>query len=183
MRSDHPIRFHGVALRVRDAEASAAFYHGVFGLEARPSTASASSVRTCSAPARVAGAGVTIVLIQGFPTGTQPIGMDHLSLWVDRAEDVLQRYRRALAAGADATPPRWYGGRYQTYIFDPNGYKIEVLSEGGPESGPDRDDVDTKNPESARVVDGRSRLSRPGVCPLCRSPPRNPSRPTNSQEE
>jgi hypothetical protein len=77
-----------------------------------------------------------IVLIQGLAGGTQPVGMDHLSLEVPSAEDVEDVYGVALTQGAAATEPRVYGGFYQTFIFDPDGYKIEVVTRELP-VGPD----------------------------------------------
>jgi len=61
--------------------------------------------------------------------------MDHLSLEVSRAEDLEDLYAAAAARGAQATRPRTYGGYYQTFIFDPDGYKIEVVSADLPPKG------------------------------------------------
>jgi len=176
MRSDPPIHFHSVALRVHDVKRSASFYCRVFGLASQPATPPSPTIRVCSPPARTGCTKLTIILVQGLPSGAQPIGMDHLSLQVERAEDVMRGYRRALAAEAEATAPRWYGGRYQTYIFDPDGYKIEVLSN----SGPDRDDSDNDTDESGRVADRDGQATRPGASTGCRGPPRRPFQPADA---
>ncbi len=170
MHSDPSIELHAVALRVHDAARSADFYHRVFGLISRPAASPSPAVWVCSARARTGRTAPTIILIQGLPLGTQPIGMDHLSLRVDRPEDVIRSYRRALAAQADATAPRWYGGRYQTYIFDPDGYKIDMHSN----CAPDRDESPVDNAESGHRPTLNEPTARDGPAIVCRGPPRRP---------
>jgi catechol 2,3-dioxygenase-like lactoylglutathione lyase family enzyme len=123
-----PTQIHHVALRVRDLERSTAFYRDLFGLEPKPMVPPGDDVRICAAPSARAGSSFGIVLIQGLPSGTQPIGMDHLSLEVPSAEDVEDIYATALSHGAAATEPRVYGGFYQTYVFDPDEHKVEVVT-------------------------------------------------------
>lgn len=123
-----PMQIIHVALRVRDLEQSAAFYCALFGLEARPLVPPGEQVRVCAAPVIWGESSFGIILIQGLPGATQPVGMDHLSLEVSSAEDVEDIYAMALVHGAAATAPRVLGGFYQTYIFDPDGYKIEVAT-------------------------------------------------------
>jgi hypothetical protein len=60
--------------------------------------------------------------------------MDHVSLEVTKAEDLEYIYIAATARGSQATAPRIYGGYYQTFVFDPDGYKIEIVSTDVPES-------------------------------------------------
>jgi catechol 2,3-dioxygenase-like lactoylglutathione lyase family enzyme len=123
-----PIQINHVALRVRDLHQSAAFYCEMFGLEVRPAVPPGDSVCVCAAPSASSLLSFGIALIQGLPGGMEPVGMDHVSLEVGRAEDVEEIYHAALGRGAQATEPRAYGGFYQTFIFDPDGYKIEVVS-------------------------------------------------------
>jgi hypothetical protein len=54
--------------------------------------------------------------------------MDHFSLEVPSAQDVEAVYQAVIAAGWRATRPREYDGHYQTFVFDPDGYKVEVLT-------------------------------------------------------
>jgi catechol 2,3-dioxygenase-like lactoylglutathione lyase family enzyme len=124
-----PTQIHHVALHVRDLERSAAFFCELFGLTVRPAVPPGDNVCICAAPPDSGESSFGIVLIQGLGAGTQPVGMDHLSLEVPSAEDVEDIYAVALAHGAAATEPRAYGGFYQTFIFDPDGYKIEVVTQ------------------------------------------------------
>ena len=116
-----------VNLRVRDAAESAAFYCGLFGLEARRPTPVRSGVLNCSSGRRGAGA-FAVVLTQGLG-GSSPMGMDHFALVVRGAAEVDAVHAAARALGAMTTQPRMYDGCYQTVVFDPDGYKIEVLAE------------------------------------------------------
>lgn len=85
-------------------------------------------MRICVASTTTSGVSFGILLMQGLSRGIQPVGMDHLSLEVPGPDDVENIYSIALTHGAAATGPRVYGGFYQTFIFDPDGYKIEVIS-------------------------------------------------------
>jgi catechol 2,3-dioxygenase-like lactoylglutathione lyase family enzyme len=123
-----PTEINHVALRVRDLQRSAAFYCELFGLEVRPAVPPGDSVCVCAVPSASSLLSFGIALIQGLPGGTEPVGMDHLSLEVTKTEDVEDIYFAAVARGAQATEPRARGGFYQTFIFDPDGYKIEVVS-------------------------------------------------------
>ena len=127
-----PIQINHVALRVRDLQKSAAFYCELFGLEVRPAVPPGDSVCVCAAPSASSWLSFGIALIQGLPGGMDPVGMDHLSLEVPRADDVEDIFCAAIGRGAQATQPRAYGGFYQSFIFDPDGYKIEVVSRDTP---------------------------------------------------
>ena len=131
-----PIQINHVALRVRDLQQSAAFYCDLFGLEVRPAVPPGDSVCVCAAPSASSLLSFGIALIQGLPGGMEPVGMDHLSLEVAQADDVEDIYCAAIGRGAQATEPRAYGGFYQTFIFDPDGYKIEIVSKETPEEPP-----------------------------------------------
>jgi catechol 2,3-dioxygenase-like lactoylglutathione lyase family enzyme len=161
-----------VALRVRDLQRSAAFYCELFGLEVRPAVPPGDSVCVCAVPLASSLLSFGVALIQGLPGGTEPVGMDHLSLEVAKAEDVKDLYCAAVARGAQATEPRAYGGFYQTFIFDPDGYKIEIVSKEIP-------------PESAACAaerrDEAVRLTRRGCDPRAVSS-RHLSTPESSEQ-
>jgi len=123
-----PTHINHVALRVRELERSAAFYCELFGLELRPAVPPGDSVCVCAAPSASSLLSFGVALIQGLPAGSEPIGMDHLSLEVAESDDLEDIYVAATARGAQATRPRVYGGYYQTFIFDPDGYKIEIVT-------------------------------------------------------
>jgi predicted lactoylglutathione lyase len=63
-----------------------------------------------------------------LPAGSELSGVDHFSVAVRSEEDVEELCQRALGMGINATQPRVYAGAYQTFLFDPDGYKIEVLA-------------------------------------------------------
>lgn len=124
-----PSRINHVSLRVRDLRRSADFYCSLLGMEMRPATPPGDSVCVCAVPSASSENTFGIALVQGLPRGTEPFGMDHVSLQVDAARDVDEIYGAAVAQGYGATEPRFFGGYYQTFLFDPDGYKIEILAE------------------------------------------------------
>jgi catechol 2,3-dioxygenase-like lactoylglutathione lyase family enzyme len=131
-RRIRPRQINHVALRVHDLKRSAAFYCELFGLEVQSAVPPGDGVCVCTAPSASPLLSFGITLLQGLLGTTEPVGMDHLSLEVSHAEDVEDIYCAALARGAEATEPRVYGGNYQTFVFDPDGYKIEVVSREAP---------------------------------------------------
>jgi len=133
-----PTHINHVALRVSDLERSAKFYCELFGLEVHPTVPPDDSVCVCAAPSASSRFNFGIALIQGSPRGGDPIGMDHVSLEVAKAEDIEDIYAAATARGNQATGPRIYGGYYQSFVFDPDGYKIEVVSADVPENPTER---------------------------------------------
>lgn len=114
-------------LRVRNLQESAAFYSSLFGLTARRPTPNRPGVLICAAP-RSAGQPFSIVLTQGLG-GQTPTGMDHFAIGVESRDDVEIAFDRAQSMGMRATRPRMFDGHYQTFIFDPDGYKVEVFAE------------------------------------------------------
>lgn len=123
-----PTHINHVALRVSDLERSAKFYCELFGLEVHPAAPPGDSVCVCAAPAASSHLSFGIALIQGMPRGADPIGMDHISFEVAKAEDLEDLYVAAAARGSEATEPRLSGNYYQCFVFDPDGYKIEIVS-------------------------------------------------------
>ena len=114
-------------LRVRDLNESAAFYGSLFGLAARRPTPNRPGVLICAAP-QSAGHPFSIVLTQGLG-GQVPSGMDHFAIGVESRDDVDTAFDRAQSMGMRSTKPRMFDGNYQTFVFDPDGYKIEVFAE------------------------------------------------------
>ncbi len=128
-------------LRVRDLAESAGFYGRLFGMTARRPTPNRPGVLICTGPT---GSGQTfsIVLTQGLG-GQTPSGMDHFAIGVESRADVDDAFDRAQTMGMRSTRPRMFDGNYQTFVFDPDGYKIEVFAElpaEGPMVGVDEND-------------------------------------------
>lgn len=131
-------RISHVELRVRDLTESAGFYGDVLGLERNTDTRMA---RECAwdAPCANGDVGFRVVLVQGLPPGALLSGLDHLSFEVSSRSDVIDVYERARSRQMRATHPRSCRGLFQTYLFDPDGYKIEVVAQDDPateKSGP-----------------------------------------------
>lgn len=131
-------RISHVELRVRDLAESAGFYGDVLGLECR--TTEARIARECAweTPCTDGDDGFQVVLVQGLPRGALLSGLDHLSFEVPSRSDVLDVYERARSREVRATHPRASRGLFQTFLFDPDGYKIEVVAqdEQGSDDGP-----------------------------------------------
>ncbi|UCF34619.1 MAG: VOC family protein [Phycisphaerales bacterium] len=123
-------RISHVELRVRNLDESAVFYRELFGLQPMQANPPSDKVCVCSALDPSGEEGISVVLAEGLPPNLELVGMDHLSFGVPAKDDVSEIYLRALQLGARATSPRVFDGRYQTFVFDPNGYKIEVAAEG-----------------------------------------------------
>jgi catechol 2,3-dioxygenase-like lactoylglutathione lyase family enzyme len=123
-------RISHVELRVRNLDESAVFYQELFGLQPMQADPPSAKVCVCRALDEHGQEDISVVLAEGLPPNLEPIGMDHLSFEVPADEDVSDIYFRALGLRARATSPRVFDGRFQTFVFDPNGYKIEVASEG-----------------------------------------------------
>ncbi len=121
-----PKRIAHVSLRVRNLERSVDFYRGLFGLEPHQTDPPSAVARICSLPANDTLAQASVLLTEGLPLGSELSGLDHFSFVVSTEEEVNEAYRQAVARRARATQPRMYGGHYQTFVFDPDGYKIEI---------------------------------------------------------
>ena len=121
-------RIHHIKLRVHDLERSVEFYHHVLGLERRPTLGTDGCERICTSPSTGPGTGFAIVLSNGLPAGMPPMGVDHFGFEVGGVPEVVDICRAAMGAGALVVGPRLYDGCFQTFIFDPDGYKIEVLA-------------------------------------------------------
>ena len=121
-------RIGHVQLRVRDLTDSVAFYESLLGLRCVASEPPSEKVCKCVSSAERQNGAFAIVLVEGLPAGTELTGMDHVCLEVDSEDDVNRVYGEAGRRGFRATQPRLYDGQFQTFIFDPDGYKVEVAA-------------------------------------------------------
>jgi len=131
-----------VSLRVRNLEASRQFYCGLLGLRHIASGVCSDTSLLALAHSKPEQQRVVLTLTSGLPGGTPLTGLDHFAFEVPSAADVREAYARAKALGAQATAPRVYDGHRQTFLFDPDGYKVEVYTldaagARGPEAGTD----------------------------------------------
>ena len=117
-----------VELRVRNLDESAAFYRDVFGLVRRPAAPPSDKVCLCVGFPASGDLTFSIVLTEGLPLGTEIAGLDHVSLTVPNGQDVRDIHASAAQLGARCTTHRIFDGAYQTFVFDTNGYKIEVVA-------------------------------------------------------
>jgi catechol 2,3-dioxygenase-like lactoylglutathione lyase family enzyme len=136
-----------VELRVRNLDESDAFYRDVFGLVRRPADPPSDKVCSCVGVPASGDETFSIVLTEGLPLGTEIAGLDHVSLTVPHGQDVRDIHAGACRHGVRCTSPRRFNGAYQTFIFDPNGYKIEVVAK-------DLEDPD-ESPPARRRTSGR----------------------------
>ena len=123
-------RIAHVELRVRDLGQSAAFYRDLLGLERTDAVPPSESTCVCTAKSETEER-FGLVLTQGLPSGAEVTGLDHLSFEVPTRQDVRDIYEEARRRNIHATQPREFNGYYQSYVFDPDGYKIEVISKPG----------------------------------------------------
>lgn len=121
-------RIDHVELRVRDLVQSAAFYERLLGLAKRKDEVTSDRVAVYLSDSADVDGAFSIVLVEGVPTGMEMAGLDHFCLQVATAGDVDEIHEAAVATGTQTTSPRLNHGRYQTYVFDPNGYKIEIAA-------------------------------------------------------
>lgn len=131
MTADHgTTRIAGIGhveLRVRNLQDSVRFYRDVFGLRCQDTSPRLENQCVCvGVPA--SGSGLFgVVLSEGFPAGAELAGLDHVGMRVSTEQDVRNIYARARELGHRATRPRVYNGHYQVFVFDPDGYKLEVF--------------------------------------------------------
>jgi catechol 2,3-dioxygenase-like lactoylglutathione lyase family enzyme len=116
-----------VELRVRSLQESVTFYCNVFDLRRQETVPRLENQCVCvGAPA--SGSGLFgVVVAEGFPAGAELAGLDHVGMRVSTEQDVRDIYARARELGYRATKPRVFNGHYQVFVFDPDGYKLEVF--------------------------------------------------------
>jgi len=88
--------------------------------------------RTCHLFDSESGGGFELVLTQGLPPGDYLVGLDHFAFEAASSELVDRLYRRAIKRAFQATRPRLLNGRWKCFLFDPDGYKIEISSTVSP---------------------------------------------------
>ncbi len=124
---DTPIQAIGsVSLRVRDLEESLAFYADFLGLKVLRPDPDNPKRCICRCPEDETNHD-SIVLVEGSsPRDFVP--SQNFSLEVPREQDVEKVFRAAKQCGIPATAPRCHDDAYQTFLFDPDGYKVGVMS-------------------------------------------------------
>ena len=80
---------------------------------------------------KAGGCDVEIGFIEGLPPGDHLTGLDRVGFEVPSREQVNLIYDEATRLQIRATRPRVYEGRWLTFVFDPDGYKIEVFAQAG----------------------------------------------------
>jgi catechol 2,3-dioxygenase-like lactoylglutathione lyase family enzyme len=135
-----PVKLQGVCritLRVRNLKDSIAFYRDFLGLEPRETNPPNPRACVCRFPSGN-GHSSQIVLMEGRSPSGQ-LSAQHFSIEVGDVDDVFTIYNTAQQNGLQATAPRIFGGCWQTFLFDPDGYKVEVLTyDTSPPSTPER---------------------------------------------
>jgi catechol 2,3-dioxygenase-like lactoylglutathione lyase family enzyme len=120
-------RLERFCLRVRDLDRSQRFYTELFGFQkVGPAHPNGCAVFHLTDPEDCEL--VVLELSEGLPPGTYLTGLDHVSFEVTSADMVQQVYEAALGRSVQATQPRLDCNRWRTFIFDPDGYKIEVFA-------------------------------------------------------
>jgi catechol 2,3-dioxygenase len=122
-------RIRHLCLRVRDLQRSVDFYCGVLGFEERQDEGREPLARICRCFDDETGAPFELILTQGLPPDDHLVGLDHLGFDTRSPERVDRIYRRALESSSRAARPRLENGRWKTYLFDPDGYKIEISAQ------------------------------------------------------
>jgi catechol 2,3-dioxygenase-like lactoylglutathione lyase family enzyme len=128
-------RIQHLCLRVRELQRSVDFYCGVLGFEERNGDACDKPGRICRLLDDETGVAFELLLTQGLPPGYYLVGLDHLAFDVASPATVESLHRRALEASFQAAQPRLHKGRWKSYLFDPDGYKIEISAIAQDEHG------------------------------------------------
>lgn len=121
-------RISRVEFRVRDLAESARFYGEVLMLTPRADAYALAGECAWGPADDAASDAFGVVLVEGLPPGAAPFGLDHVSFEVASRGDVERMYARAQEHLVRVTTPRSTAGRYRTFLFDPDGYKIEVFA-------------------------------------------------------
>jgi lactoylglutathione lyase len=129
-------------IRVRDLDKSLALYNGLLGMPVV-------KARREGAPERhFAALGseqdyLEIFVAKAEDAGgaaTGPVGIQHLSIWVEGMEELVARLTDAgyplIMSGAIRRSPNWVGASLKVgWIEDPDGVKVELLEYTGPGEG------------------------------------------------
>jgi catechol 2,3-dioxygenase-like lactoylglutathione lyase family enzyme len=120
-------RLERFCLRVRDLDRSQRFYTELFGFQ-KVGQANQNGCAVFHLTGPEDSELVMLELSEGLPPGTYLTGLDHVSFEVTSADVVQQVYEAALGRSVQATRPRLDHNRWRTFVFDPDGYKIEVFA-------------------------------------------------------
>ncbi len=127
---DVPIQGIGkVSLRVRDLAESLAFYAGFLGLRAFRPDPDNTKRCVCRCPEEHSDQDAIMLIEGSSPSDFVP--SQNFSLEVPEPGDVDRVFEAAKANSIQATVPRTYEDAYQTFLFDPDGYKVGVMSRNG----------------------------------------------------
>jgi catechol 2,3-dioxygenase-like lactoylglutathione lyase family enzyme len=119
-------RIRHLCLRVRDVQRSLAFYCDVLGFQETHENGCQKPSHACVLHDPDGGGRLELVLTQGLPPGEYLVGLDHLAFEAPSVAGVNEAYRRATQASIRATEPRLQNGWWKSFLFDPDGYKLEV---------------------------------------------------------
>lgn len=122
-------------LRVRNLQDSVRFYCDVFGLRCQETSPPLENKCVCVGVPASGGGLFGVVLSDGLPAGAELAGLDHVGMRMFTEQDVRDIYARARELGHRATEPRVYNDHYQVFVFDPDGYKLEVFVDGFAKAG------------------------------------------------
>ena len=120
--------FSRICLRVRDPGRSAEFYRTILEFASVQSNSDGNGNVSSVQKFHYMPSGFKIVFTEGLPPGDHLTGLDRISFEVSSRESVDLIYENARKRQARVTQPRLYEGHWQTFIFDPDGYKLEVFS-------------------------------------------------------
>lgn len=124
------IHLSRIRLRVRDPERSAEFHRAVLGLElVHYQSNGDGAARALRSPDTRLDS--ELIFTEGLPPGDRLTGLDRVSFEVPSRDLVDRVYMEARKHSAQATRPRLYEGHWLTFVFDPDGYKIEVFTRTG----------------------------------------------------
>jgi lactoylglutathione lyase len=122
-------RMQHVCLRVRDVQRSLCFYCQVLGLQEKQTGDWARTGHVRVLCDLESGTSMELLLTQGLPPGEYLVGLDHLAFEASSVAGVNAVYQRAAQASFQATQPRIYNGSWKCFLFDPDGYKLEVSAQ------------------------------------------------------
>jgi catechol 2,3-dioxygenase-like lactoylglutathione lyase family enzyme len=124
------MRFRGigqVSLRVRDVERASVFYHGFLGLDQTSSEWTNPRKRVYRAGHPLNEDGFCVVLTEDLPADASP-GLNVMGLEIASAMDLFELYELAIQEGVEATEPDFGDGYWRTFLTDPDGYKVEIMT-------------------------------------------------------
>lgn len=129
-------------IRVRDLDKTLALYHDLLGMPIAKAMRNGPPERHYAALGSEADYLEIFVAKQDDASAaasaeTGPIGIQHLSIWVENMEELVERLAAGgyplIGSGAIRTSPNWVGSSLKVaWIADPEGVKVELLEYTGP---------------------------------------------------